>query len=70
MKDRLLKLGEAAEKVGLKNAATFSRFARRHGIAVVRFGNKVVRVRETDLERAISAHCESRPARTDCGESG
>ena len=59
MEDRLLTLDEAAQQVRLKNAATFSRFARRHGIPVIRFGNKVVRIRASDVEKAISAHCEA-----------
>ena len=52
----LLTLSEAAEQMRLRNAATFSRFARRHGIRLVRFGSRVVRVRAEDLENAIHAH--------------
>ena len=63
MSDTLLTLTEGAKALGLSTAETFSRFAKRHGIPLIRFGRKVVRVRTADLERAIASHRDSpRPA--------
>ena len=53
----LLTLAEAAEILRLRTAETFARFARRHDIPLVRFGNRVVRVRRIDLEAVIREHC-------------
>ena len=47
---------EAAEKLRLASGETFSRFARRYGIPLVRFGPKIVRVSAADLSEAIRAH--------------
>ena len=54
--DRLLTLDDAAQAMCLATGETFARFARRHQIPLVRFGNRVVRVRVGDLERAIRSH--------------
>ena len=56
MPDSLLKLDEAASVLRLRSGEAFSRFAERHGIPLIRFGRKVVRVRRSDLEHAIRAH--------------
>jgi excisionase family DNA binding protein len=56
MEAQLLTLAEAAERLRLSTAETFARFARRHGIALVKIGGRVVRVRADDLERAIELH--------------
>ena len=53
----LLTLAEAARIFRLRTAETFARFARRHGIPLVRIGNRVVRVRRVDLETVIREHC-------------
>ena len=60
----LLTLGEGAQRFKLANGETFGRFAKRHGIPIVRFGKKVVRVRSSDLERAITEHLDSDPERS------
>ena len=54
--DRLLTLDDAASAMRLSTGETFARFARRHGILLVIFGGRVVRVRMADLERAVRAH--------------
>jgi len=59
--DRLLKLDEAARILGLQSGATFSRFAKRHRIPLVRFGSRIVRVREEELEAAIRSHEQQQP---------
>ena len=63
---RLLTLSEAAERLRLQSPANFSRFARRHGIPLLRMGTRVVRVREQDLEAVIGAPAAmpERPADT------
>jgi len=48
----LLTLGEAAAALRLRSGTNFVRFARRHGIPLVRLG-RVVRVRATDLEHVV-----------------
>ena len=53
MQDQLMTLAEAAEQLRLSTGETFARFARRHGIPLVRFGGRVVRVRREVLEQAI-----------------
>ena len=52
----LLTLAEAAEIMRLSCPESFARFARVHGIPLVRFGQKVVRVRPSDLRAAIEAN--------------
>ena len=42
----------------LRTAETFARFARRHGIPLVRIGPRVIRVQRIDLEDAIQRHRE------------
>ena len=54
--ETLLTLSQAAKRMGLRSAETFSRFAKRHRIPLIRFGNRVVRVRHEDLESAIHTH--------------
>jgi len=54
----LLTLSEAAQVVRLRTAETFARFARRHGIPLVKIGGRVVRVRVADLLGAIERHRE------------
>ena len=63
---RLLTITEAAERLRLQSPANFARFARRHGIPLLRMGARVVRVRERDLEAVIGAQIASpeRPAAT------
>jgi excisionase family DNA binding protein len=56
--EKLLTLREAAEVLRLRTAETFSRFAQRHKIPLVRIGRRVVRVRRVDLETAIRDHRE------------
>ncbi len=55
---KLLTLDQGARLLGLRTAETFARFARRHGIPLVKFGARVVRVRAEDVDRAIWAHRE------------
>ena len=54
----LLTLAEGARILRLRTAETFARFARRHGIPLVKIGRRVVRVRRIDLETAIRNHRE------------
>lgn len=56
--NELLTLAEAAQLVRLRTAETFARFARRHGIPLVKIGRRVVRVRVADLKSAIEVHRE------------
>ena len=52
----LLTLAEGARALRLRNAETFARFARRNSIPLVKMGRRVVRVRASDLARAIEQH--------------
>ncbi len=64
----LLTLDEAAEVLRLRTGETFARFARRHGIPLVQIGSRVVRVRSSDLERAIeqnTVHADGRVPTTE-----
>ena len=68
MDHRLLTLSEAAARLRLKNGASFSRFARRYFIPLVRIGRRVVRIRESDLDRFLQDHSTpgSAPASQGC----
>ena len=57
--EELLTVGDAARVLKLKSAQNFRRFAKRHGIPLVRLGAKVVRIRVSDLERSIAAHVDT-----------
>ena len=61
--ESLLTLQEAADVLRLRTAETFSRFARRHEIPLVRFGSRVVRVRAKELDAAIRSHEQLRPVK-------
>ncbi len=64
MPNRLLTFAQGSERLGLTSPDNFSRFARRYGIPIVRFGARCARIRSSDLERAIQRHTESTgPAR-------
>lgn len=65
MDDRYLTLREGASLLRLATPETFARFARRHGIPLVKFGSRLVLVRERDLTRAIDAHRVAGPASRD-----
>ena len=58
MPDELLTFEQARERLGLTSPDNFSRFARRYGIPIVRFGSRCARIRFSDLERAIQRHTE------------
>ena len=63
VKDELLLVHEAVSLLRLRGPENFARFARRHGIPLVRFGARV-RVRRSDIERFVEANvCE--PGRTE-----
>ena len=53
---QLLTLTEAADRLRLQSAETFARFARRHGIPLLKVGARIVRIRASDLERFIEVH--------------
>ena len=53
---RLLTLTEAADLLRLQSGETFARFARRHGIPLLKIGSRLVRIRAGDLERFIAIH--------------
>ncbi len=59
MPDQLLTFEEARERLRLGSAGNFSRFARRYGIPIIRFGSRCARIRFSDLERAIQRHSET-----------
>ena len=61
MIEALLTLEEGARALRLSGAESFSRFARAHGIPLIRFNSKTVRIRRDDLERAIAAYLDPRP---------
>ena len=67
MDQKLLTLSEAAECLRLKNGASFSRFAKRHSIPLVRIGRRIVRVRAADLEHYVREHVESHRITTEEG---
>jgi len=52
----LLTLTEAAALLRLQSGETFSRFARRHGIPLLKIGGRLVRIRASDLEGFIALH--------------
>ena len=52
----LLTLTEAADILRLRSGETFSRFARRHGIPVLKIGARLVRIRASDLENFMEIH--------------
>ena len=54
----LLTLDDGAAVTRQPNADAFSRFCKRHGIPLVRFSRKMVRVRSEDLRAAIERHVE------------
>jgi hypothetical protein len=56
MGDRLLTLNEAARVLRLRTQRNFARFARRHGLPLVRFGSRTILVRQEDLERVVRTH--------------
>jgi hypothetical protein len=62
MYDQLLTLDEAAASLRLRSADNFARFARRHGIPLVRLGCRVVRVRASDLARTVERNRDRRTA--------
>ena len=62
MEDQLLTLDEAADRLRLSTGETFARFARRHGIPLVKIGSRVVRVRRRDLDALIETHAHTKPA--------
>jgi len=51
-KDELLLVGEAVARLRLRGPQNFARFARRHGIPIVRFGARI-RVRRSDIDRFV-----------------
>lgn len=53
---RLLTLTEAADILRLQSGETFSRFARRHGIPLLKIGARLVRIRASDLENFMAIH--------------
>ena len=53
---QLLTLAEAADLLRLQSGETFARFARRHGIPLLKIGARLVRIRAGDLERFIAIH--------------
>ena len=55
----LLTLDEAASLLRLRTPETFARFARRHGIPLLKIGSRWVRVRRRDLERILRDHTET-----------
>ena len=61
--DELLTLSEGARLLRLASAETFARFCAQHSIPVVRFSSRVVRVRASDLRRAIADHTDDRAHR-------
>ena len=54
VKDELLLVREAVAHLRLRGPENFARFARRHGIPLVRFGARV-RVRKSDIDRFVLA---------------
>ena len=54
--NQLLTLSEAAARLRLSTPETFARFARRHGIPLIRIGPRVVRIRARDLDRVLEDH--------------
>ena len=56
MTDQLMTLAEAADQLRLSTGETFARFARRHGIPLVKIGSRVVRVRRRDIDAVIESH--------------
>ena len=58
---RLLTFAQGSELLGLASSDNFARFAKRHGIPIVRFGSRCVRIRSSDLERAIQRRIEPEP---------
>ena len=53
---QLLTLTEGAALLRLQSGETFARFARRHGIPLLKVGARIVRIRASDLERFIEVH--------------
>jgi hypothetical protein len=54
VKEELLLVSEAVALLRLRGPQNFARFARRHGIPLVRFGARV-RVRRIDIDRFVLA---------------
>ncbi len=55
VKDELLLVREAVAFLRLRGPENFARFARRHGIPLVRFGARV-RVRRIDIDNFVLAN--------------
>jgi excisionase family DNA binding protein len=66
----LLTLAEAADILRLQSGETFSRFARRHGIPLLKIGSRLVRVRASDLEKFMAIHTHTPIAATPNTEGG
>ena len=63
VKDELLLVREAVALLRLRGPENFARFARRHGIPLVRFGARV-RVRQSDIDRFVLENlCVPNPTR-------
>ena len=67
---QLLTLTEAADFLRLQSAETFARFARRHGIPLLKIGSRLVRIRAGDLERFIAVHTRTAGDETPNTEDG
>ena len=46
---------EAAAQLRLKSSRNLARFARRHGLPLIRLGQRVIRVRVEDLEQFLES---------------
>jgi hypothetical protein len=63
VKNELLLVSEAVALLRLRGPENFARFARRHGIPLVRFGARV-RVRRSDIDNfVLSSLCVPNPTR-------
>ncbi len=67
---QLLTLTEAADLLRLQSGETFARFARRHGIPLLKIGSRLVRIRAGDLERFIAIHTRTLGDETPNTEDG